>query len=67
MKKAFANLKMQIFKAYEVIKELDQLPMRNMQGEFYEEKSKVPRVQRKNNVSLEDLRPQRHDQDKDSA
>lgn len=67
MKKAFANLKMQIFKAYEFIKELDQLPMRNMQGEFYEEKKKTPRAQRKNNVSLEDLRPQRYDQNKDSA
>ncbi len=67
MKKAFANLKMQLIKAYEFIKELDQLPMRNMQGEFYEEKTKTSRAPRKNKVSLQDLRPQRHDQDKDSA
>ncbi|NUN06009.1 MAG: hypothetical protein HUU57_09620 [Bdellovibrio sp.] len=61
MKKVFANLKMHILKVYELIKELDQLPMRNMQGEFYEENKKTPRVPRKNNVSLEDLRPRRED------
>lgn len=46
---------------YEKIKELDQIPMRNFSGEFYEEKEtkKQKPARRLNNVKVEDLRPPR--------
>lgn len=53
------NIKNQIIKLYDLIKELDQMPMRRLQGEFYEEERKEPRVRRKNNVKVEDLFPKK--------
>nr|BFD63618.1 hypothetical protein BdHM001_22990 [Bdellovibrio sp. HM001] len=57
MRQTLLNLKNQLIKAYEFIKELDQIPMRNFQGDFYEEKSKTPKAHRQNKVKVEDLRP----------
>ena len=59
MIKMLAALKVRAVKLYDTIKELDQMPMRMIQGEFYEEKKVEVRVQRKNNVSVDDLRPKR--------
>ncbi|WP_373997816.1 hypothetical protein [Bdellovibrio bacteriovorus] len=60
MMRSLAALKDRVFKIYEMIKELDQMPMRNLRGDFYdaEEPKKVKRAPRKNNVRVEDLRPQ---------
>lgn len=57
MRQTLLNLKNQLIKAYEFIKELDQIPMRNFHGDFYEEKSKPPKARRQNKVKVEDLRP----------
>ncbi|UXR66215.1 hypothetical protein EZJ49_08130 [Bdellovibrio bacteriovorus] len=57
MTRTLFYLKTQLIKAYEFIKELDQIPMRNFHGDFYEEKSKTPRASRQNKVKVEDLRP----------
>lgn len=61
MMRVLAKLKANVIKIYEIIKELDQMPMRRMQGEFYEEERKEPRVHRKNNVKVEDLFPKKQD------
>ncbi|WP_413568277.1 hypothetical protein ACLWBD_11595 [Bdellovibrio sp. HCB117] len=60
MMRSLAALKDRVFKIYEMIKELDQMPMRNLRGDFYEseEPKKIKRAPRKNNVRVEDLRPQ---------
>lgn len=58
MMQTLANLKNRLIKAYEFIKELDQIPMRNFHGDFYEEKPKSPPARRQNNVKVEDLRPE---------
>ncbi|MBO9666804.1 MAG: hypothetical protein J7501_08315 [Bdellovibrio sp.] len=56
------TLKDQAVKLYEAIKELEKLPMRNFQGDFYEEKEEKPvRIKRQTTTSVEDLRPQRPD------
>lgn len=57
MRQTLLNLKNQLIKAYEFIKELDQIPMRNFHGDFYEEKPKTPKARRQNKVKVEDLRP----------
>nr|WP_295899669.1 hypothetical protein [uncultured Bdellovibrio sp.] len=59
MIRVLANLKNNVIKIYNLIKELDQMPMRRLQGEFYEEERKEPRVRRKNNVKVEDLFPKK--------
>ena len=57
--KMITALKDRLVKLYADIKSLDEMPMRMIQGEFYEEKKVEVRVKRQNNVSLEDLRPKR--------
>lgn len=58
MMRTLVSLKNRLIKAYEFIKELDQIPMRNFHGDFYEEKPKTPKAPRQNKVKVEDLRPQ---------
>ena len=52
-------VKEQVIKIYEVIKEFDQMPMRNFSGEFYDKETKKPPAPRKNKGKVEDLRPPR--------
>lgn len=52
-------IKDRLVKLYADIKSLDEMPMRMIQGEFYEEKKVEVRVKRQTNVSVEDLRPKR--------
>lgn len=59
MTRILTSLKNNVIKLYETIKELDQMPMRRLQGEFYEEERKEPRVRRKNDVKVEDLFPKK--------
>ncbi|MEK2646084.1 hypothetical protein [Bdellovibrio sp. BCCA] len=59
MIRVLTSLKNQLIKFYNIIKELDQMPMRRLQGEFYEEERKEPRVRRKNDVKVEDLFPKK--------
>lgn len=59
MTKWLTALKDRVVKLHETIKALDEMPMRMIQGEFYEEKKVEARATRKNNVSVEDLRPKR--------
>jgi hypothetical protein len=54
-----AAIKDRLVKLYNDVKALDEMPMRMIQGEFYEEKKVEVRVKRQNNVSVEDLRPKR--------
>ncbi|KHD88385.1 MAG: hypothetical protein OM95_09640 [Bdellovibrio sp. ArHS] len=68
MRKTLAALKGRVLKVYEVIKELDQIPLRNLRGDFYEAESpkKIKRVPRQNKVRVEDLRPGSTYEDKSS-
>lgn len=61
MKRFFINIKEQALKLHNLIKELDKIPFRALQGDFYdeEEAQQAKPAPRKNNVKVEDLRPQR--------
>lgn len=59
MPKWLNALKVRAVQLHETIKALDEMPMRMIQGEFYEEKKAEVRVPRKTKVSVEDLRPKR--------
>lgn len=59
MPKWLNALKARAIKLHETIKALDEMPMRMIQGEFYEEKKAEVRAPRKTNTSVEDLRPKR--------
>jgi len=62
MMRFLVTVKNNLVKAYEFIKELDQIPWRNLQGEFYDdEKPRKTKIRRENKVKVEDLRPQRED------
>ena len=63
MPKLFSAIIDRVVLVYEKIKELDQIPMRNFSGEFYEEKEskKTKPAARTNQVKVEDLRPPRKD------
>ncbi|MNL78344.1 hypothetical protein D3C87_2047050 [compost metagenome] len=53
----FSTLKDKIVKIYDVIQELNDIPMRNFSGEFYEEKVREKKVRRETKTKVEDLRP----------
>lgn len=57
--KFITALKDRLVKLYTDIKALDEMPMRMIQGEFYEEKKVEVRAKRHNNVKVEDLKPPR--------
>ena len=61
MMRLLANLKDQVAKAYDYILELEKMPMRAFQDDFDEgpPAKKIPKAKRKNNVRVEDLRPQK--------
>lgn len=59
--KFVTDIKNRLVKIYADIKSLDEMPMRMIQGEFYEEKKVEVRVKRQTNTKVEDLRPQRRD------
>ncbi|MNK06289.1 hypothetical protein D3C87_241830 [compost metagenome] len=57
MIKFLTALKMQAIKIYDFIQELNDIPMKNFSGDFYEEKKRQARVPRKTKTKVEDLRP----------
>lgn len=58
MMRTLAAVKDRLGKVYEYIVELERMPVRLWQGEDYEEEKKpAVRVNRKNKVRVEDLRP----------
>lgn len=61
MKRFLINVREQVLKICVLIKELDQIPTRLLQGEFYDESEakQLKPAPRKNNVKVEDLRPQK--------
>lgn len=59
MIKMLTAAKDRLVKLYQTIKSFDEMPIRMIQGEFYEEKKAEVRAPRKNNVSVEDLRPKK--------
>lgn len=61
MKQFLISVKEQVLKICALIKELDQIPTRLLQGDFYDERETKPLkpAPRKNNVKVEDLRPQK--------
>lgn len=61
MKRLLINIKEQVLKLHNFIRELDQIPMRGFQGDFYDEEEAhtTKPAPRKNNVKVEDLRPQK--------
>lgn len=62
MKFSLLRIKDQVLKLYNYIKELERIPFRGFNDDFYDEEDAKPlkRAPRKNNVKVEDLRPQRH-------
>lgn len=67
MKRFLISIKEQAVKLHNFIKEMDQIPFRGLHGEFYDEEDakRVKPVPRKNEVKVEDLRPQRPSENSD--
>lgn len=59
MLRVLTILKDRALKIYAVIKAMDEIPLRVFNEEFYEEKPVKVQVPRKNNVTIEDLRPKK--------
>lgn len=54
----FKNLKNRVIEFYDFLKAMDEMPMRRLLGDFYEEKEpKHKPVRRETKTSVEDLRP----------
>ncbi len=57
MMRTLSAVKDRLGKIYDYIVELEKMPSRFLQGEEYEDKKPAVRVNRKNKVRVEDLRP----------
>lgn len=57
MKNSFQNLIKKAADFYQYLKELEEIPLRHLRGDFYEEKRKERPAPRKNKVKVDDLRP----------
>lgn len=59
MKHIFVSIKIKTLELYKLLKELEQMPLRRLRGEFSDEEESEPsiRAPRSNNVKVEDLRP----------
>ena len=62
MKELFLRLKDNVVGLYNKIKAMDEMLFNGFDSDFYEEKKEPVRVKRKNNVSVEDLRPPKREE-----